>query len=202
MTVDAPQNCPAASASADTGATVESVDWSATATDGTVTEEFTLDAPMDDPSFTAVFETEGHTRYRFERDADQPCVCEVVELNDCPLSEVRAEDGQLHMTFYAPDVESVRSIVADLRAQYDDVHLRHLCRSGDLDSENLVLVDRNRLTDRQREVLETAYEAGYFEHPKAANASEIAEELGISLSTFTEHLSLAQSKILDSLVEG
>ncbi|MFB6179752.1 MAG: helix-turn-helix domain-containing protein [Halorientalis sp.] len=202
MSVAPSTTCPAASISAETDTDVSDVSWNG-ATDGTaVTEEFTADSNVEREDVTAMFESQSRTRYRFERERDGTCVCEVVERRDCPLQDVRAENGRLILTFFAPDVDVVRSLVADLRAEYGDVQLRHLCRSGDLDSENLILVDRNRLTDRQREVLETAYEMGYFEHPRETNASEIADTLDISLSTFTEHLTLAQSKVLDALVES
>ena len=55
------------------------------------------------------------------------------------------------------------------------------------------------LTDPQREALRTAYEMGYFEYPRDANASEVAAALDIQRSTFTEHLNAAQSKLLDEL---
>ncbi|MFP4188694.1 MAG: helix-turn-helix domain-containing protein [Halobacteriales archaeon] len=41
---------------------------------------------------------------------------------------------------------------------------------------------------------------GYFNHPKRSNATEVADEMGIAVSTFTEHLSAAQRKILDDLL--
>jgi hypothetical protein len=68
------------------------------------------------------------------------------------------------------------------------------------DSADPTLVDRERLTDRQREVLETAYRMGYFEYPRSANATEVAEELGIGLSTLAEHLAAAQEKLLAELL--
>jgi predicted DNA binding protein len=58
------------------------------------------------------------------------------------------------------------------------------------------------LTDRQPEVLETAYGTGYFEYPRGANASEVAGEPGIETSTLAEHLAAAQSKLLAELLEG
>ncbi|WP_455429089.1 helix-turn-helix domain-containing protein [Haloarcula regularis] len=65
-----------------------------------------------------------------------------------------------------------------------------------------MLVDRGQLTDRQREVLETAVEMGYFEYPKGANAGEVAEALDITVSTFAEHLAAAETKLLGSIVEN
>lgn len=201
MTVDSPGDCRPAAVSAETGERVEAVTWGRASGDGYVTEEFTTDATVADETVDAVFDAGDRTRYRFDRADGDPCACEIIESVDCPLTDVAAEDDQLHLTFYAPDIETVRTAVTDLRERYDGVHLRHLCRSGDLDGEDLVLVDRSALTDRQAEVLATAYEEGYFEHPKEANASELAAQLDISLSTFTEHLSLAQSKVLAALVE-
>ncbi|WP_424019298.1 helix-turn-helix domain-containing protein [Halorientalis pallida] len=201
MAVDAPAGCPAGEVSADTGSSVESVTWNR-AGDGSVTEEFTVEADLDRADVDPVFETDGRTRYRFDRDWTDPCVCETVELQGCPLQNVRAEDGRLHLTFYAPDVDHVREIVSELRERYEGVQLEHLSQSGDVDDENLVLVDRSRLTDRQQEVIETAYRMGYFEHPREANASDVAGELGITLSTFTEHLAIAQSKVLDAIVDA
>jgi predicted DNA binding protein len=200
MAVDAPAGCPAGEVSADTGSSVESVTWNR-AGDGNVTEEFTVEADLDRADVDPVFETDGRTRYRFDRDWSDPCACEIVELQGSPLQNVRAEDGRLHLTFYAPDIKQVREIVSNLRERYDGVRLKHLSQSGDVDDENLVLVDRSRLTDRQREVIETAYEMGYFEHPRTANASDVADELDITLSTFTEHLAIAQSKVLDAIVD-
>ncbi len=61
-------------------------------------------------------------------------------------------------------------------------------------------MDRGRLTARQREVLETAFEMGYFERPRRANATEVAAELGIGPSTFREHVSAAETKLLEDVL--
>lgn len=52
------------------------------------------------------------------------------------------------------------------------------------------------LTDRQFEVLQTAYFSGYFASPRRATGSDIAEVLDVSQPTVTEHIRSAQSKIL------
>jgi hypothetical protein len=65
-----------------------------------------------------------------------------------------------------------------------------------------VPVDLERLTDRQREVVETAYRMGYFEYPRETNASGVAAELGIEPSTLAEHLAAAQSKLLGAVLDG
>jgi predicted DNA binding protein len=51
-------------------------------------------------------------------------------------------------------------------------------------------------------VLGTAYEMGYFEYPREANATAVAEELDIGLSALAEHLAAAQGKLLSELLAG
>jgi predicted DNA binding protein len=151
-------------------------------------------------SMDRLFESSGAARYRFER-APDACVCETIETLGSPVSDVRAEDGTLVVTLHVADVEEVKEIIDQLRTEYDDVSLRLLQQTGDSDQEDLVFVDRGSLTDRQREVLETAASMGYFEYPKGANASEVADALEISLSTFAEHLAAAQTKLLDDVLD-
>ena len=56
------------------------------------------------------------------------------------------------------------------------------------------------LTDRQRQVLELAVEAGYFERPRHNNTGELADTLDISRATFTQHLRAAQRKLFASKI--
>jgi len=69
-----------------------------------------------------------------------------------------------------------------------------------IERETAVPVDLEKLTDRQREVLETAYEMGYYQYPRGANASEVADALDICPSTLAEHLAAAQTKLLDDVL--
>ncbi|PSQ41211.1 helix-turn-helix domain-containing protein, partial [Halobacteriales archaeon SW_12_71_31] len=79
-------------------------------------------------------------------------------------------------------------------------YLVHAGVDGEGDDGDRTLVDRDALTDRQREVLRTAYEMGYFEYPRESNATEVAAALDISPSTLAEHLAAAQGKLLDELL--
>ena len=47
------------------------------------------------------------------------------------------------------------------------------------------------LTERQRQVLAVAHHGGYFEKPRAQNASEVAESLGVSRPAYDEVLRAA-----------
>lgn len=195
--------CPVATASADTGASISSVTRAqATAEDGTVAEEFHLPADADRPTgeYDVVASFADEDRYRFNREKDAPCVCEAVEHIAGPVSNVSAREGTLYVTVHAREAETVRDTVTELKTQFGCVRVVRLRRAGDGDDDDLVLVDRAALTDRQREVLETAHEMGYFAYPKGANAGEVADALDVSPSTFSEHLAAAQSKLLDALL--
>lgn len=58
------------------------------------------------------------------------------------------------------------------------------------------------LTDRQREVVEAAHRAGYFEWPREATAEEVAESQDIAPSTLHGHLRKAQAQIVEALFCG
>ncbi|WP_165875320.1 helix-turn-helix domain-containing protein [Natrarchaeobius chitinivorans] len=58
------------------------------------------------------------------------------------------------------------------------------------------------LTDRQREVLETAYELGYYERPSETSHEEIASVLECAPSTVGEHLRKAEKRLVSEVFEG
>ena len=172
-----------------------------------MTAEFAMAAPLPDvdlPDDVApVFEYGEETIYRFTRELGRGCPCEVVEAHDCPVVDLHTREFDLYLTFHAPSMERLQRAVQDLRDEFPSLSVRRLLRtSTDSPGGSSVLVDRGVLTDRQREVLETAHEMGYFEHPKRVNAGEVARALEISTSTFAEHLAAAQRKLLDAILDG
>lgn len=202
LRIEAPENCPISEASERADGVAESVSRSVPNEANAVVEDFTIDstAEIDHPELTEVYSADGETTYRFTRERDGACVCEAVESFGLPVSDVRARRGELILSIYVTDVETVKAIIAGLRETFDGVYLHRLARTGDRSSRDAIEVDRGALTDRQREVLETAFEMGHFSYPMEANANEVADELGICPSTFAEHLSTALSKLLASIL--
>jgi len=209
--IDAPEGCPIATVSASTDASTYSISKSVDPNSPEkVTEEFMLDSaePIEDVELeedevTNVFSYGSKDVYRFTRASGRGCPCECIEQFDCPVVDVHTHDGALFLVFHAHDIDDLQNVIAELRDRYPNVDVRRLLRSQQEHTEqNLVFVDRSELTDRQQEVLETAHGMGYFEHPKKANAGEVAEALDITTSTFTEHLSAAQKKLLGSILDA
>ncbi|WP_423998841.1 helix-turn-helix domain-containing protein [Haloarcula salina] len=178
--------------------------------EGRVVEEFTLrgdassppDPHRDRPTVEKVFSYDERHVFRLSRVADQGCVCEVVEAAGCVVQEVSADGQSLVVTFLVEDVPSLRDIVATLQSEGDAVKLRRLLEDTPEEHKRPVVLDRSKLTERQREVLVSAHDLGYFEHPREASAGEVADALDISTSTFTEHLAAAQRKLLDDLLDA
>ena len=52
------------------------------------------------------------------------------------------------------------------------------------------------LTDRQREVIRTAWDVGYYEVPRGATTDDVAAELDLDPSTVAEHLQRAERNLL------
>lgn len=56
------------------------------------------------------------------------------------------------------------------------------------------------LTDRQREILETAYDLGYFDVPRNVATADVAAELELDASTVAEHLQRAERNLVATLL--
>ena len=201
-------NCPVVAASTAHDGPITGVNW--THADGTHTEEFrardadAVEGTEGVPPAESVVDLGGERVYRYDRPADGECACRIIEELDCPIADARAEDGVLLLTLHLPDLERLRDVVSALDGAVDRVEVRYLVQGaarGDAVSDR-TLVDRGRLTDRQCEVLRTAYRMGYFERPRDANASAVADALDIAPSTFAEHLAAAQRKLLEETLAG
>ena len=199
VTFTDPGECPIARFSARTGATVDRVSTSVAPPGRASVSEFLADSEADDRE--AVFSYGSTHLYRVAHGEETDCPCACLGRFDCPIHRYAAADGDLTLVFHAEGFEQLQEVMAELREHYSPVDVRRLLQppleGGPRDD---VFVDRGKLTDRQLEVLRTAYEMGYFDQPKGANATEVAAALDISQSTFTEHLTAAQGKIFEDVL--
>jgi PAS domain S-box-containing protein len=120
------------------------------------------------------------------------------------VREVRADGGESRYRFDIASESGVRSLVDHLDGAFDDVDVVSKQRRtrGAEDEPALTADSLASLTDRQREVLETAYRAGYFNWPRDSNAEEVAETLDIASATLHSHLRKAEDSLLTDLFEG
>ena len=210
--VGSPSDCPIAGVSEKNDAPSRSVSRTSSVRSPMVTEEVVFDSEhLDEAGDTdadeegmrmnEVFSYGSETVYRFSREKGRGCACERVESFGYPIVDTHTRDGDLFLTFHVPDTEALKRVMNRLGERYPDVEVRRLIRSEtDEEARDLVLVDRSELTGKQEEALRTAHETGYFEHARGANAGEVADELGVSTSTFTEHLAAAQRKLMRNIL--
>lgn len=120
------------------------------------------------------------------------------------IREGSTEAGEGRLVFELPQEADVRTIVEAMTDQYDDTELvaqRERERTSTRGTEFRAALD-DALTDRQKEVLKTAYLSGFFEWPRETKGDEIAASLDIAGPTFHEHIRTGQRKLLDAFFES
>lgn len=119
------------------------------------------------------------------------------------LQSIQSTESGLEIVVDVPTTTEIREFIRMLEEEYADVELvgrRDVERSMQTRQEFFqYLLDG--LTDRQLEVLKTAYFAGFFEWPRTSNGEEIAEMLDITQPTVNRHLRLSQKHLLEGLFE-
>jgi predicted DNA binding protein len=96
------------------------------------------------------------------------------------------------------DVAGPQETIADTIAAYEaagaNVGLESL---RDFDHRDRPL---DALTARQREVIQVAFDSGYFDVPRAASTAEVAADLELDTSTVSEHLQRAERNLLSTVL--
>lgn len=199
-----PGPCPVAEVTAAAGTTVDRVWHSVPPGDTPTVTEFMVEGespPALDGGTHLLSLADSHL-VRVVHDDEATCACESLGEAGCAVQRYVARAGTVELVFNTAGYEELQAVVELLRERFPDLDVRRLVRSPGSDAVvDGVFVDRGKLTDRQLEVLRTAYERGYFERPRRANATELAEALDIAPSTLTEHLVTAQRKLLADVLE-
>ena len=149
-----------------------------------------LPANSDDSSF----------RFEFALTGVHP-LFEAVAAHGVRIRSMDITDGDLRIVVEFPRGNDTRQMVGLIQDHVTDASLlaqRTIQRSESGGDPRSVIGD---LTEKQRKALQTAYLGGYFNWPRTSNAGEIAEQLGISSATFTEHLRTAERKFFDTVFD-
>lgn len=120
------------------------------------------------------------------------CIAQTLEGAGAILQSIRANDGDGRATVLVPRGIDARSVADSMLNQHPTSELTAY-RSREIPApvftaQGWQQLVQNRLTDRQWEVLRTAYRAGYWDRPRDQTGEEIADELGISNATFSQHI--------------
>ncbi len=126
---------------------------------------------------------------------------EVLDCGGIP-HQIHATEIGTQVTVRLARELDVREFVDRFRERYPGVELRSrqdVDRLTTPETDQFALEDL--LTLRQREVLVTAYESGFFQSPRETTGEELARLLGVSQPTVTHHLREAQHRLLAALLD-
>jgi len=108
---------------------------------------------------------------------------------------VYGADGAVTLTIFGPDDElqaAMGSIPDPIEVTVEAV--------GSLATSRVA--PTARLTDRQREAAEAAFDLGYYDVPRTTDHEAVADALDCAPSTAAEHLRKAESKLLGAVLRG
>ncbi len=130
----------------------------------------------------------------------------VVETNGGVLREFRTDESGTRATIDVPHSIDVREVISGInRRGYSSRMIARHDKSPETQpvlgasSRNLLLEE---VTERQREVVQTAYHGGFFEWPRRTTGEEVASSLGISSPAFHKHVRSTQQKVFSSLFDS
>lgn len=183
--------------------------------DGQLIEFFTVrDAPAG--RVLAMAEDESAiTEARLVRNGDDAALFQFVVSGQCvtaTLAEagaitqaVSASSGEGRVVAEVPPHAEVREVVETFERRHSDSELlarRTSDQSLPVRSEQSVEATlADRLTDKQLEVVKTAYLSGYFDWPRGSTADECADSLNISQPTFSQHVRMAEHRVFETLFD-
>jgi len=146
----------------------------------------------------SVIQREGDSTHFVARVADPPTVSQTI-ANGGYLVQSVIEDGDSYVTVHLPASVDVREVVESVRASFPNLVMvsRRQVKRSRTPLARVQPVLREALTERQRTALEAAFDAGYFDRPRRSSGVEVADSLGITASTFHQHLRAAENKLVD-----
>jgi len=134
---------------------------------------------------------------------DEPSVLSAIGEYGARLQDIAIEESGAAVTIELPAEHDTRSVVDTITDEYPRATLvsqQQVSRESRSSTEYVSEVE-SKLTDRQRQTLETAYGAGYYEWPRQSSASDVAEVLSIGDATVSQHLRAGHRKLCGALFE-
>lgn len=116
----------------------------------------------------------------------------------------RVDDGEGDFVVDVPQSTDIKEFVDRLRSTIPETSLLAK-REGERRTEEPARLAGDGpldLTDRQRQALEAAYRAGYFEWPRENSAEDVAALLGVARPTLQAHLRKAEKELLSAFFAG
>jgi PAS domain S-box-containing protein len=139
----------------------------------------------------------------FEFEVAEPSLASELADRGATIREITAENGTCRLCVELPRERDARSVADALDDRYGASELMgyHERERPARTAEEFLTAVEERLTDRQLTALRLAYMSGFFETPRPVAGEELAASMGISRSTFHQHLRAAERKIAEVFFE-
>lgn len=145
-------------------------------------------------AFERVTATDDGAVYRFTYEPSATIVSPIISAVDGISIEWRNDGTAWVVRLWLPDRAALSALWEYARAQGIECTIRRVTDRTEPSGPAL------GLTDAQREALTTALAMGYFEEPRAASLTEVADELGISQPAAGGRLRRGVKRILTSTI--
>lgn len=132
-----------------------------------------------------------------------PCIVQSIAQHRAVPHTVRLRGRYLEGTVSVEDWDHLQSIANDIEDTHGGFNLISVNQVERMDamlgSDRFKQETVQSLPPEHLRTIEVAYRAGYFDVPQSASASEVADELGVSQSTFSERFRRSISSLLSVL---
>jgi PAS domain S-box-containing protein len=153
-------------------------------------EDAEQSADIDRMKIISESEDDGETTYFCECTLHRDTFVSSLVDRGALLDTITVEDGSATITIRIPQSADVRDFVEVIEQSFGGVNLlaRRELDEPVMTSQEFKSEVRNRLTERQEEVIKTAYFSGFFDWPRKSNGQEVAEMLGVTQPTVNRHI--------------
>jgi predicted DNA binding protein len=142
-------------------------------------------------------ENEGLIRLHLSR----PFIAVSLADHGAVLRRVTADGSTAQLIIDVPSSVDPRSVIHLVSNTLSNVELLSKQKRDQSSTRDLYSTFLDTVTDRQLEVIQTAFYGGFFETPRENTGEEIAEALGISPPAFYRHNRTVQRKLFSVLFD-
>ncbi|WP_121744443.1 PAS domain-containing protein [Natronorubrum halophilum] len=155
-------------------------------------------------TISVIAETDAETLLQLQ--CTEPFLGTVVDSHGGTLRSFVTDGSETRAIIDVPETIEIRGVLSGLSRRGFAASLIARREQSTDDPSAIDISARNalleRLTDRQREVVQTAYHGGFFEWPRQTTGEGLADSLSISPPAFHKHVRAAEQKLFTALFDG
>lgn len=129
------------------------------------------------------------------------CVCSIFKAHDCLPHLGHTVDGAITVVTYPHDRAAGSELVRALEEECESLSLRAVHERSEREANSRRPVDLSAVTLKQQEALRWAVKRDFFGPGGETKLEELAEDLGIATSAYSQRLGRGKSEIFGQLFD-